>query len=90
MSAIFDDSPDCRHCPSRIRANLPPEDSSPLCIKSRQAPIYAHFRPIRGRRQLRSTALKVHGIRTSRNPHFVALALTLLRTGELESALKRK
>jgi hypothetical protein len=39
-------------------------------------------------RQLHLAALKLRGIRTSRSPHSLALALTLLRAGELESALK--
>ena len=42
------------------------------------------------RPQLHLTALKLLGIRTLRNPHSLALALTLLRTGELEVALKKK
>jgi hypothetical protein len=41
------------------------------------------------RRQLHLTALKLHGIRTSRTPQFLALALTP-HTGKLEVALKIK
>ena len=80
------------------RAILPSGDSSHLRIKDREALINAHFQvyswtpPVivvrhsvhstLARRQLHLIALKLHGIRTSRSPHSLALALTPLRTCE--------
>lgn len=80
------------------RAILPSGDSSHLRIKDRQALIYTHFQiyswtsPVivvrhsvhctLARRRLHLITLKLHAIRTSRSPHSLAPALTLLRTGE--------
>jgi hypothetical protein len=70
----------------------PPGESGTLRIKSRQALIHAYFQvypwtvvshsvhSTLTRLQLHLTALKLHCIRTSQNPHPLALALTLLRT----------
>lgn len=89
---IFGNTPRCS--PSHGARICPYGDSSPACVKSREVPIHAHFQvypwtpPVTvfshsvHFKSLYLTAIKLHGIRTSRNPHSLVFALTLLRTND--------